>query len=146
MGRKRKNYHTKFFSESSKISTVTIPIVTTASGDKKILPFRNARCKTPECLYDFDEIMSTVVISPKGKFSMTCKICKAGLDLDGFFLDETLEEMIKDVFERYNIGNKFICRAVKVNRKGFWEAVVPDYVRQLDRNMREELGVINNME
>ena len=141
MSKKRKNHHAKFFSENSKLTSITIPIVTSASGDKKIIPFRNTRCKTTECLYDFDEIIAVYVTSPKGKFSMTCKFCRASLDLEGFFIDETLQEMIQDVFDRYNLGNKFICRAVKVNRKGFWEAIVPDYVRELDRNMREELGV-----
>lgn len=74
--------HLKFFDQTSETGKIRIPLITKFTSNKKIVPFRHLKCKTPECIYDIDELVKKYSSNFSSKFSkFACFYCNTQIDL-----------------------------------------------------------------
>ena len=133
MKKAKKDLHLRFFRENLDLMFISLPILNRKKA--KLVPFRNMLCEKPECLYDIEDLLHKYRESMFSNYlTFLCFNCKQVLDLSRFYLDFTLNQIIGEIFQRYN-KTTIQCKMVTILRTGQWEPSLPEYLKLLDRNI-----------
>lgn len=147
LSKRRSDLHLRFFKEDAELMYISLPITT--RGSSKLTPFRNNKCKTAQCLYDIEELLTKFKESMFSTYTtFLCVFCRKIIDLRGFFFDLTLSKIIEEVWRSYNRVS-LQCKEVTFLRNGFWEPNLPEYLKLLERNLaktRKKPRIISNVE
>lgn len=133
--RRKADFHLKFFKEDTDLMYISLSILTRQK--QKLTPYRNKKCKKPDCLYDLEELIAKYRESMFSNYlSFICFNCKKVIDLNNFFMDVTLNKIIEEIWKKYN---RFTlqCKEVTLLRTGFWEPNLPEYLKLLDKNLEK---------
>ncbi|KAL4438144.1 hypothetical protein ABPG74_016923 [Tetrahymena malaccensis] len=88
--------------------------------DAKVIPYRNPKCLTLECIYSQEELVKkfTTDAEYNGNFKFTCQYCNTPIYLNAFQLDSNLQKVIDDSYQK----NQSI-KKITVYKNDKWDPV-----------------------
>lgn len=87
-----------------------------------IVPYRNTKCRLLDCLYDEDEVIE--MAKKIGKEALfPCSFCKTKIQIENFWLDEDMYEVIGRLFSCYN-KTDVVVREIIIYRKGNYKPIL----------------------
>ena len=131
--KKKNDLYKFFFNNDSQLQEFPVHIVT--DNNERLVPFRNIYCTLPQCIYTIEQIKDRFKLSNYSeKYAFECSICENIISIDKFYLDSTLENEIKLIWDTMNY-DEIMIKTIFQTKKG-------KCVPELPKNISSEKCII----
>jgi hypothetical protein len=128
MANQRYRMYLRFFELDKDREFLTVPVLSRQNPDNPIIPFRNTRCSSPDCVYDLEDLKTKYKNAMFSSYiTFTCYTCKNQIEMENFHLDQDLHKIIKIIWENYNKPGTIRCQTITMMPDGTWEPNMPSY-------------------
>lgn len=139
------NYLIKFFNIEADPNTIyKLPIL--SKSGKKLNPVRNYICTKYDCLYNFDEILTKFELARFNRnYKFFCQNCSSYIELDQFFVDQTLKIIIDRIWAEYN-EKEIQCRYIEIRKSGECKVLLEkkENKNEFSNNIAKNSKIINS--